>query len=314
MPIKVEKNLPAIEKLAEENIFVMDENRAASQDIRPLKIIIVNLMPTKKSTETQFLRLLGNTALQVDVTFLRMANHKAKNTSDEHLTTFYKTFEDVRDDYFDGMIITGAPVENLEFEAVGYWEELVKIMDWSEERVFSTLHVCWGAQAALYHHYGISKYKLEKKLFGVFEHRIQESQTMLLRGFDDLFYMPHSRHTDIHESDIEKIADLEILVTSDQAGVAVLRSRDNKFVFVTGHAEYDPDTLEKEYQRDISQGKSITVPVNYYPDDDPKNEPIVRWRGHANLLLTNWLNYYVYQETPFDLEKIKGFKQRYQKS
>ncbi|MBF7096390.1 homoserine O-acetyltransferase MetA [Alkalibacter mobilis] len=304
MPIKIPDNLPAIDMLAKENIFVMGEERAAHQDIRPLKIIILNLMPTKIITETQLMRLLGNTPLQVEVDLLKTRTYVSKNTSADHLETFYKTFDEIRQKKYDGMIITGAPVEKLEYEDVDYWEELTEIMDWSKNHVFSTLHICWAAQAGLYHHYGIKKYPLKDKMFGIFSHHPTNNTTMLLRGFDDEFYAPHSRYTEVRKSDIERISELEILSESDIAGVYLVRSRDNKQVFVTGHAEYDGDTLKSEYDRDISQGLNIKVPVNYYPDDDPGRDPVVRWRGHANLLFCNWLNYYVYQETPFDLESL----------
>lgn len=310
MPIKVSKHLPAIKELAKENIFVMDETRAITQDIRPLQIIIVNLMPTKEATETQFIRLLSNTSLQVEITLLRMESYDAKNISQQHLDYFYQTFSDIKDKYFDGMIITGAPVENLPFEEVDYWDELVAIMEWSTSHVFSTLHICWGAQAGLYHHYQIGKYPLPEKLFGVFKHSISDSKTMLLRGFDDEFYMPHSRHTDVKGADIEACKDLEILATSEEAGVSIVRSRDNRFVFVTGHAEYDYDTLDKEYKRDLALNKPINIPVNYYPNDDPTQKPVVRWRAHANILCVNWLNYFVYQETPYDLKRIEELRQK----
>lgn len=310
MPIKVSKDLPAIKELAKENIFVMDELRAITQDIRPLKIIIVNLMPTKQATETQFIRLLSNTSLQVEVTLLRMESYDSKHVSEEYLDYFYKTFSDIKDQYFDGMIITGAPVENLAFEEVEYWPELVSIMEWSASHVFSTMHICWGAQAGLYHHYNIEKYPLKEKLFGVFKHTTTDSRTMLLRGFDDEFFMPHSRHTDVRKEDIEACSALEILATSEEAGVSIVRSRDNRFVFVTGHAEYDFDTLDKEYKRDVALDRPINIPVNYYPGDDPSKRPVVRWRGHANILFVNWLNYFVYQETPFDLQRIHELRNK----
>jgi len=310
MPIKVSKHLPAIKELAKENIFVMDETRAVTQDIRPLQIIIVNLMPTKEATETQFIRLLSNTSLQVEITLLRMESYDAKNVSKEHLDYFYQTFSDIKDKYFDGMIITGAPVENHPFEEVDYWDELVAIMEWSGSHVFSTLHICWGAQAGLYYHYQIKKYPLSQKLFGVFKHAISDSKTMLLRGFDDEFYMPHSRHTEVKETDIEMCRDLEILAKSETAGVSIVRSRDNRFVFVTGHAEYDYDTLDKEYKRDIALNKPISIPANYYPNDDPSQKPVVRWRAHANILCVNWLNYFVYQETPYDLKRIEELRRK----
>ncbi|QSX07937.1 homoserine O-succinyltransferase [Alkalibacter rhizosphaerae] len=305
MPIKIPDNLPAIDVLAQENIFVMGEERAAHQDIRPLKIVILNLMPTKIITETQLMRLLGNTPLQVEVDLLKTRSYVSKNTSVDHLENFYKTFDEIKDRKYDGMIITGAPVEKLEYQEVEYWDELKEIMDWSKHHVFSTLHICWGAQAGLYHHYGIDKFDLDHKMFGIFPHYVTNTTTMLLRGFDDEFYAPHSRHTEVRREDIEKVSELEILAESGEAGVYLIRSRDNKQVFVTGHAEYDWDTLKNEYDRDEALGLDVEVPVNYYPGDDPTKMPVVRWRGHANLLFCNWLNYYVYQETPFDLNEIK---------
>lgn len=305
MPIKIPDNLPAIDVLAQENIFVMGEERAAHQDIRPLKIVILNLMPTKIVTETQLMRLLGNTPLQVEVDLLNTSTYISKNTSRDHMETFYKTFDEVRHTKYDGMIITGAPVEKLAYEEVEYWEELKDIMEWSKHNVFSTLHICWGAQAGLYYHYGVPKWELGKKMSGIFSHYVTNNTTMLLRGFDDEFYAPHSRYTEVRRSDVEKVPELEILAESEEAGVYLIRSRDNKQVFVTGHAEYDWDTLKNEYERDLNLGLNIDVPANYYPGNDPGNKPLVRWRGHANLLFCNWLNYYVYQETPFDLEDIK---------
>lgn len=305
MPIKIPNKLPAREVLNNENIFVMDEDRAIHQDIRELKIAILNLMPTKISTETQLLRLLGNSPLQVDITLLRTGTHESKNTSAEHLLTFYQTFEQVKYQRFDGLIITGAPVENLPFEEVDYWNELEQVMDWSAHNVFSTFHICWGAQAGLYHKYGISKYPLPAKQFGVFEHRICTRNTNLLRGFDDLFFAPHSRHTEIRREDIENIPELDILAESDEAGIYIVSTHDGKQVFVTGHSEYDPLTLKAEYDRDINLGLPITVPRNYYPNDDPTRHPVVRWRGHASLLFSNWLNYCVYEETPYNLDELK---------
>ena len=305
MPIKIPNNLPAKEILTNENIFVMPEERALQQDIRPLKIAILNLMPTKITTETQLLRLLGNTIIQVEVTLLHPKTHIAKNTSEEHLTTFYKTFDEVKDEKFDGLIITGAPVEEIEFEEVTYWDELTQIMDWSVSNVYSTFHICWGAQAGLYYHYGIKKYPLKEKLFGVFAHRISKPNTKLLRGFDDNFYVPHSRHTEIKRKDIEKVKELELLSESDEAGIHVLKTAGGQQIFVTGHSEYDPFTLKEEYDRDHSKGIDIKVPKNYFPGDNPNCPPIIGWRSHANLLFSNWLNYYVYQETPYDLSHIK---------
>ncbi len=305
MPIKIPHNLPAVDILAKENIFVMDEQRALSQDIRPLKCVIVNLMPTKIETETQLLRLLSNTPLQIEITFLKMDSYVSKNISVEHMKNFYKTFDDIKDEKFDALIITGAPVETLSFEEVAYWKELERVMQWSKKSVFSTLHICWGAQAGLYYHYGISKYYLNKKIFGIFPVEIENTKTMLLRGFDEIFNMPHSRHTGIKEEDILKISELEILAKSDEAGVSIIRSRDKRKIFVTGHMEYDRLTLENEYKRDINSGKKIAVPFNYYPDDNPEKKPLYTWRSHANLFFTNWINYYVYQETPYDLDELE---------
>ncbi len=305
MPIKIPDSLPAAEILTNENIFIMSEDRALHQDIRPLEIAIVNLMPTKVVTETQILRLLGNSPLQVEVELLHPKTHKSKNTPEEHLTAFYKTFDEVRRRKFDGLIITGAPVEQLEFEEVTYWEELKQIMDWACRHVFSTLYLCWAAQAGLYHHFGIPKYPLEKKMFGVFAHTLNKKHVKLLRGFDDVFYVPHSRHTEVRRGDIAKVPELEILAESETAGVYITASKDGRHIFVSGHSEYDPLTLKAEYDRDVAKGLEIDVPRNYFPGDDPRQDPIVRWRGHANLLFSNWLNYYVYQETPYDLNEIK---------
>ncbi len=307
MPIKIPDQLPAKDILKSENIFIMDEDRAAHQDIRPLQIAILNLMPTKIATETQLLRLLGNTSLQVEVTLIRTNSHQSKNTPEEHLLNFYQTFHEIKDRRFDALIVTGAPVEQMEFEQVDYWEELKSIMDWGFKNVFSLFFICWGAQAALYHQFGVPKYPLPSKQFGVFRHRVAEKNIKLLRGFDDQFYAPHSRHTEIRREDIEKVPELKILAESDEAGVYIAASRDGRQVFVTGHSEYDPMTLKKEYDRDVAAGLPIAVPVNYYPDDDPSKDPVVRWRGHAHLLFANWINYYVYQETPYDLSQFKGF-------
>jgi homoserine O-succinyltransferase len=282
----------------------MDDRRAMTQDIRPLKIAILNLMPTKEVTETQLLRLLGNTPLQIEITLLTMASHVSSNTSQEYLNAFYRTFESVRDQKFDGLVITGAPVENMPFDEVDYWPELVSIMEWSRTHVFSTLHICWGSQAALYHHYGIDKHRLDDKAFGIFEHRVLNQHHKLVRGFDEVFFAPHSRHTTIYKEDILKIPELEILAESDEAGVFLVASRDGRTMYVSGHAEYDADTLDREYKRDLSRGLKIEVPKNYYPDNDPARPPRVTWRAHANLLFVNWLNYFVYQETPYDIEKI----------
>lgn len=308
MPIKVQDELPAKGILLEENIFVMDESRAFSQDIRPLKIALLNLMPTKQVTEVQILRLLGNSSLQVDITLLHPKTHISKNTSAEHLLSFYKSFDDIKEETFDGLIITGAPVEQIPFEQVNYWDELKEIMEWSKDNVTSTLHICWGAQAGLYYHYGIPKYDLDKKMFGVFEHTVEKKNVMLLRGFDDVFYVPHSRHTTVKAEDIEKISQLDILSVSEEAGVYIAASKDGKQIFVTGHSEYDPYTLKGEYDRDVNKGLAIEVPRNYFKNDDPNQKTIVKWRSHANLLYSNWLNYYVYQETPYDLDKLKHKK------
>ena len=305
MPIKIPNNLPAVDILAKENIFVMDENRALSQDIRPLKFIIINLMPTKIETETQLLRLLSNTPLQMEVTFLKMTSYVSKNISKEHMSNFYKTFEDIKNEYFDGLIITGAPVENLPFEEVIYWKELSKIMEWSKTHVYSTMCICWGAQAALYYHYGIQKYPLKEKLFGIYPLKIDIYHTMLLRGFDEVFNMPQSRHTEVHAQDIEKVPELEIIANSQKAGVSVVRTRDKRNIFIMGHLEYDRMTLAKEYERDLKLGKNIKVPFNYYPDDDVSKEPLFVWRAHANLLFSNWVNNHVYQGTPYDLTELE---------
>ena len=308
MPIKIPNNLPAVDILAKENIFVMKESRALSQDIRPLKFIIINLMPTKIETETQLLRLISNTPLQIEVTLLKMDTYKSKNVSEEHMETFYKTFDDIKDERFDGMIITGAPIETLDFEDVIYWKEIMKIMEWSQKHVFSVLHICWGAQAGLYYHYGIQKYQLNKKVFGIFPIKLKEEyeNNELFRGFDEIFNMPHSRHTKIEESDILKEPELEILAKSDEAGVSIIRSKDKRKIFLTGHLEYDRFTLAKEYERDVSQNKKIDVPFNYYPEDDPTKKPIFNWKAHANLLFVNWINHYVYQETPYNLEELEN--------
>lgn len=305
MPIKIPDHLPAMETLTGENIFVMGEDRAFHQDIRPLKIAILNIMPTKITTEIQLLRLLGNTPLQVEIVLLHPKTYTSKNTSEEHLAAFYKNFDDIKHDNFDGLIITGAPVEQMEYQAVAYWKELQQIMDWAWHHVFSTLYICWGAQAGLYHHYGVPKYELPFKMFGVFPHRICKNHVKLLRGFDDQFWAPHSRHTEVRREDIEKVPDLEILAESEEAGVYIVGSRDGRHIFVSGHAEYDPLTLKAEYDRDLQRDLDIEIPKYYFPNDDPKLQPVVRWRGHANLLFSNWLNYYVYQETPFDLEEIE---------
>jgi homoserine O-succinyltransferase len=307
MPIKIPDQLPAREILQSENIFVMDEERAIHQDIRPLQIAVLNLMPTKIVTETQLLRLLGNTALQVEVTLVRTSSYQSKNTPEEHLLTFYKTFDLIKERKFDALIITGAPVEHLPFEQVDYWEELKQIMSWGLENVFALLFICWGAQAALYYQFGIPKHPLPAKQFGVFPHQVIEKNAKLLRGFDDIFYAPHSRHTEIRRADIEKIPELKILAESSEAGVYIVGTQDGRQIFVTGHSEYDPLTLKREYDRDVAAGLPIAVPVNYYPGNDPTQSPVVTWRGHAHLLFANWINYYVYQETPYDLEHFKRF-------
>ncbi len=307
MPIKVSDSLPAIEILNNENIFVITETRALTQDIRPLEIAVLNLMPTKVETETQLLRVLGNTPLQINVQFIHTKTHVSKNTSKSHIETFYKTFDDIKDCKFDGLIITGAPVEQMAFEDVDYWEELCRIMEWSKENVTSTFHICWGAQAALYYHYGVPKIPMEEKVFGVFEHTVNpdKKHKILLRGFDDVFYAPHSRHTGVNKEDIEKVSALEILAESPEAGVYIITDKNERRFFITGHSEYDADTLQKEYMRDVNRGLDIKVPTNYFPDDDPAKEPMVKWRSHANLLYSNWLNYFVYQTTPYDIKTIK---------
>lgn len=305
MPIRIPNELPAAKTLAEENIFVMPELRASSQDIRPLEILVLNLMPTKVVTETQLSRLLGNTPLQVNLELIKTSSHEAKNTSADHMLKFYKTFEEVKDRNFDGLVITGAPVEKLPFEEVEYWDELCEIMEWSKTHTFSTFHICWGAQAGLYYHYGVPKYDLDEKLFGVFHHKVERKTSMLMRGFDDTFNVPHSRHTTIKREDIEKVPELRILASSDKAGIYAIATDGCRQVFITGHSEYDADTLEKEYLRDKNAGLPIHVPENYYPNDDDTKAPIVSWRSHANLLYQNWLNYYVYQDTPFDLNELK---------
>lgn len=304
MPIQIPNNLPAAGVLQQENIFVMSEDRAITQDIRPLEIVVVNLMPTKIITETQLSRLLGNTPLQVRVELMHTKSHTAKNTAQEHLLTFYKTFDELKDRKFDGMVITGAPVENMPFEEVDYWQELCQIMEWSTTHVQSTLHICWGAQAGLYYHYGINKHPLKKKLFGVFEHTKDYPRSILMRGFDDVFWVPHSRHTTVDRADIASIPELKILASSEEAGVYAVANKNGRQIFITGHSEYDADTLEKEYLRDKNQGLPISVPKNYYPNDDDTQRPIVRWRSHANLLFSNWLNYFVYQATPYDIMSI----------
>ena len=305
MPIKIPNRLPATKTLAEENIFVMTDARAVAQDIRPLQILMLNLMPTKIDTETQLSRLLGNTPLQVELTLMHTSSHKSKNTSEDHLLAFYTTFDKVKDRYFDGFVITGAPVEMMEFEEVEYWNELCEIMEWSTTHVQSTFHICWGAQAGLYYHFGVQKKALDKKMFGVFPHIADYKRSMLFRGFDDVFMVPHSRHTTIDREDLEGIPGLKILASSPEAGVFALSTKKGRQIFITGHPEYDAETLGREYWRDVNAGKPIEIPKNYYPNNDPNQAPVSTWRSSANLLYCNWLNYFVYQTTPFDLQKIK---------
>lgn len=305
MPLNIPDKLPSVEILQEENIFVMGQTRATHQDIRPMQIVILNLMPMKITTETHILRLLSNTPLQVEVILLNTKDHISKHTPIEHLQTFYKTFAEIRNKKFDGMIITGAPIEHLDFEDVDYWQELTEILDWVKNNVTSTMFICWGAQAGLYHYYGIPKYKLSDKMFGVFNHYINNTKIPLIRGFDEEFQAPHSRHTEIRRSDIEKIPELEIVAESDEAGVYMVMTKDGKQIFVTGHSEYDPSTLKEEYERDMKKGLSIKIPKNYFPGDNPSCMPKVKWKSHANLLYYNWLNYYVYQMTPYDINEIK---------
>ena len=304
MPINVPDQLPAIELLQKENIFIMDESRASHQDIRPLKIIIVNLMPVKITTETDLIRLLSNTPLQVEVEFLRMKGHESKNTPEVHMKAFYKTFDQLKGKNFDGMIITGAPVEMLPFEEVTYWKELTEIFDWSKQHVTSSLFICWAAQAGLYHFYGVPKYLLDKKMFGVFRHRNLNDTLPIFRGFDDEYFVPHSRHTEIREEDIQKVPELNIASKSDQSGVNLVMTHDGRQFFATGHSEYSRHTLDTEYKRDLKKKLPIDIPVNYYPENNPDNEPVMRWKGHANLLISNWLNYYVYQQTPYNLDNL----------
>ncbi|WP_105615146.1 homoserine O-acetyltransferase MetA [Vallitalea okinawensis] len=302
MPIKIPNSLPAEEILREERIFVMDENRAVHQDIRELKVVILNLMPIKEDTEVQLLRLLGNSPLQVEVSLIHPVSHTSKNTSKEHLGAFYQTFDDIKHKKFDGMIITGAPIEHLEFEQVTYWNELMEIMEWTKTNVTSTMHICWGAQAGLYYHYGIPKYPLDEKMFGIFNHRVKVGNYQLTRGFDETFYAPHSRHTEIKREDVLQHENLLIFSESEEAGVYIVASRDMKYVFVTGHSEYEIDTLKHEYERDVQKGLNIQKPKNYFPGGDVNKRPLITWRGHSNLLFSNWLNYYVYQNTPYKWE------------
>ena len=304
MPIQIPNDLPAAGILQQENIFVMTQTRATTQDIRPLEIVLLNLMPTKVATETQLSRLLGNTPLQVRLELMHTTSHKAKNVSQDHLLSFYKSFDELKHRKFDGMVITGAPVEHMDFEDVDYWQELTEIMEWSKTNVHSTLHICWGAQAGLYYHYGIQKRQLPEKMFGVFRHRADYKRSILMRGFDDIFWVPHSRHTTVLREDIEKVAGLKIVASSEEAGVYAVMNKEGRQIFITGHSEYDPLTLKAEYDRDKNLGLPIQVPQNYFPDDDDTKEPIVRWRSSANLLFSNWLNYFVYQTTPYDIMSI----------
>lgn len=304
MPIKIPDNLPAKKQLEAENIFVMTSKRALKQDIRPLKILLLNLMPTKIVTETQLLRLLGNTPLQVEVSFMTTKSYESKNTPQEHLVNFYGTFDDFKNEKFDGMIITGAPVEQMDFSEVDYWEELCEIMEWTKTNVHSTLHICWGAQAGLFYHYGINKYPLDAKMFGIFEHKILRKYNKLLRGFDELFLAPHSRHTYVKKEDIKKVLELKILAESDEAGVLLCSNKGGRQIFITGHLEYDSDTLKKEYDRDVEKGLEIAIPKNYFPNDDVTKKPILKWRSNASLFFSNWLNYYVYQTTPYDINTL----------
>lgn len=304
MPIRIPNNLPAAEILQQENIFVMPQNRAISQDIRPLEIVLLNLMPTKVATETQFSRLLGNTPLQVNLELMHTKTHQSKNTSQDHLLSFYKSFDELKDRKFDGMVITGAPVENMDFEDVDYWQELTQIMEWSKTNVHSTMHICWGAQAGLYYHYGVPKQPLPEKLFGVYRHQADYKRSILMRGFDDIFWVPHSRHTTIRREDVEAVPGLKVLASSQEAGVYAIMSKEGRQIFITGHSEYDPQTLKLEYERDKKLGLPIKPPANYFPDDDDTRDPVVLWRGHANLLFSNWLNYFVYQTTPYDIMSI----------
>lgn len=304
MPIRIPDALPATAALESENIFVMTEYRAIHQDIRPLRVLILNLMPTKIATETQLMRKLSNTPLQIEVDLLRTLSHEAKNVSPDHLKTFYRTFEDVRNEQYDGLIITGAPVEKLAFEDVDYWDELVDIMDWSKTNAHSTLHICWGAQAGLYHHYGIDKHEMPAKLSGVYEHYLAKPSSPLVRGVDDRFYAVHSRYTTVDRAEVEAHPDLEVIAASDEAGLYLAKSVDSRHFFVFGHPEYDADTLRLEYERDVAAGIDPDVPVNYFPDDDPTREPLCTWRAQAQLIYTNWLNYYVYQTTPYDLTQL----------
>ncbi|MBR3518522.1 MAG: homoserine O-succinyltransferase [Paludibacteraceae bacterium] len=305
MPLNIPSNLPAVEALKKENIFVKDSESASTQDIRPLKIIVLNLMPLKITTETDLIRLLSNTPLQIELDLMKVKSHTSKNTPVEHMLTFYKDFESIKKQRYDGMIITGAPVENLDFEDVTYWDEIVEIFDWAKTHVTSTLFICWAAQAGLYHYYGIPKYPLERKKFGIFEHKILDPKNPIFRGFDDVFFAPHSRHSEVRRADIEKVSGLKILSESDEAGVYIVQGRNGREFFVTGHSEYAPNTLRDEYFRDKDKGLEIDIPRNYFEDNNPEKKPVVRWRSHGNLLFTNWLNYFVYQKTPYNISRIR---------
>ncbi len=305
MPIRISSDLPAFKTLGEENIFVMSKERAEHQDIRPLKVVILNIMPKKIETESQLMRLLSNTPLQVDIDLLQMASHTSKNTSSNHMEAFYKTFDEIRDERFDGMIITGAPVELLEYEQVDYWDEICSIMEWSKNHVFSTIYICWAAQAGLYYHYGVPKYPLKQKMFGIFPHRAEVDNCQLLKGFDDVFYVPHSRNTEVRREDIERVSQLEILTYSEMSGVHIIANKNGRQYFITGHSEYDRDTIANEYRRDVDKGLNIQIPYNYFPNDDPNNVPLFSWRCTANLMFSNWLNYCVYQRTPFNLDELE---------
>lgn len=305
MPLNIPSNLPAVDALKKENIFVKDSESAANQDIRPLKIIVLNLMPLKITTETDLIRLLSNTPLQIELDLLKIKSHTSKNTPMEHMMTFYKDFDSIKKQRYDGMIITGAPIENYEFEEVTYWNEIVEIFDWAKTHVTSTLYICWAAQAGLYHYYGVPKYPLPQKKFGVFKHKVLDSKNPIFRGFDDIFYAPHSRHTEVKRSDIEKVSGLKILSESEEAGVYIVQGRNGREFFITGHSEYAPNTLKDEYFRDKEKGLDIQIPCNYFEDDDPQKKPVVRWRSHGNLLFTNWLNYFVYQKTPYNISHIR---------
>ncbi|MBO5343845.1 MAG: homoserine O-succinyltransferase [Ruminococcus sp.] len=305
MPIRISSELPAFKTLGEENIFVMSKERAEHQDIRPLKVIILNIMPKKIETECQLMRLLSNTPLQVDIDLLQMASHTSKNTSSHHLEAFYKTFEEIKDRRYDGMIVTGAPVELLDFEKVDYWEEIKEIFEWSKTHVFSTLHICWAAQAGLYYHFGVPKYELPQKMFGIFPHKAEVENSQLLKGFDDIFFVPHSRNTEVRREDIEKEPQLEILTSSELSGVHIIANKNGRQYFITGHSEYDRDTIAAEYFRDLDKGIDIQLPYNYFPEDNPENTPVFSWRCTANLMFSNWLNYCVYQRTPYNLDELE---------